>query len=423
MTPRARTTDLELVEHHGDLLIRDQRSAAEHCLHPLAAYVWTHADGRTDIATLAAGAAASLNTNVTEDEVWAAVDVLTGAALLEARIAPPAATQRVGRRDLLRSLGTGSVAAAAIAAVAVASPGDAAGQSSAENAQKQSAENAQKQSAENAQKRFDRIEDRLERHAAEQDTKFEDRAAREDASKNAAESRAKSRDDFENVILEAYFGNVGDPFAPAQFVSRTGVVSLMGHVALLGVPPDPEIVPCVEPSPTADPPDPDAEADMRAARITTLPAHCRPARTLVFRTASSGPLGSHEIHITSAGGVFVIANAVVEQEVEGDETLEEAKQNVAKAKKIVKKKKTREDGSVEYDWPARLSLSGLTFPVSRATDILDDLAERDARAEARQAQEQAQKHQEQSQKVNDLQRRRAQEAEQKKAAEARAKRR
>jgi hypothetical protein len=88
MTPRARISGLEIVEQEGGLLIRDLATRTEHVLHPLTAFVWTHADGLTDVDGLAARATGALNAPITTDQVWAAIDVLTGARLLGLPLRP-----------------------------------------------------------------------------------------------------------------------------------------------------------------------------------------------------------------------------------------------------------------------------------------------------------------------------------------------
>ena len=85
----------------------DTRTQAEHSLHPLTAFVWKHADGRTPVAQIADRVRAALGGDVTNDHVWAAIDVLTGAGLIENRVAPPAGIERFGRRDLLRQVAAG----------------------------------------------------------------------------------------------------------------------------------------------------------------------------------------------------------------------------------------------------------------------------------------------------------------------------
>jgi hypothetical protein len=366
MTPRARTAGLEIVDHASGLLIRDRASHAEHSLHPLTAFVWKNADGHTPVADLAARAASVVGHDVTEQDVWAAIDVLTGARLLEGRIAPPAGTQRVGRRDLLRNLAAGSVAAVAVGAVTGAT-----------------AEAQSPASEEQAEKKFERIEERLEERAQERATKFEDRLAEESAAKQSREDSRKTHSDFQDVILDPLWVNVGDPFAPATFVNRGGVVTIIGHVTLSADPAGEGDPPTeADPPGEADPPDP----DVPVALIGTLPEGSRPDHTLVFSAFSDGPLRHSEVHITSAGQIFVIGEPPTSLE----------------SKKGIKK---------GFTFPSLISLSGMSFPIIRgvAGGGHGSSEAQEQLAKARQAREQSKKQEFNAQKGAELEHKKAQE--------------
>ena len=117
MLPRARIAGLVVTETAEGLHIHDTERQHTHTLHPLAALVWKHADGRTSVSELTAMAREQVGPDITDETIWSAIDSLTEANLLEGRLAPPSGAQRVGRRDLIRRVAVGSMAAAAIGAV------------------------------------------------------------------------------------------------------------------------------------------------------------------------------------------------------------------------------------------------------------------------------------------------------------------
>jgi hypothetical protein len=340
MTPRARISGLEIVEQEGGLLIRDLATRTEHVLHPLTAFVWTHADGLTDVDGLAARATGALNAPITTDQVWAAIDVLTGARLLEDRIAPPAGVQRYARRDLLRTVAVGSAAAAAIgvATMPAAAQSNRASQESAskvaqEAAQKkaqeekgkaadikarqedqkkaqESAEKAQHQAREDAQKAEHRAQENANK-SQEQDIKSQheaqNKSQHEAEGKQQSEQRGKNQNPFTDVVLEADWANVGDEFAPLAWERRGAHVHLVGMIEFAGTPEfatPREFIPCVEPDPNADP-DSD-ELDMETMLIGQLPEGARPAATLAFSVASDAILGASEVLITGDGDILLV---------------------------------------------------------------------------------------------------------------------
>ena len=102
MQPQAATDRFE-VRGDGELVVLvDRESGVEHHLDPVAGAVWRHADGAHDVQELAAIVARELDALVSEPEVWAALDALGDAGLLEGRTAPPADSS-MSRRFLLRT--------------------------------------------------------------------------------------------------------------------------------------------------------------------------------------------------------------------------------------------------------------------------------------------------------------------------------
>jgi hypothetical protein len=99
--PRARTDDLTVCELSAEVLIYDRRRHRAHCLNATAAAVWRRCDGRTPVAELTRLVAAEAGLDAPA-AVALALEQLGRRHLLDE--APPAATDRVGRREALRKL-------------------------------------------------------------------------------------------------------------------------------------------------------------------------------------------------------------------------------------------------------------------------------------------------------------------------------
>ena len=106
--PVARDEGL-LIEQIGDETVAyDLESKEAHCLKPLAAVVFAHADGRNTTADLAELASYRLGTSVSEDEVRDAVAQLEECVLLDT---PMVGQDGVSRRDALRRIAATGVGA------------------------------------------------------------------------------------------------------------------------------------------------------------------------------------------------------------------------------------------------------------------------------------------------------------------------
>ncbi|HVB39202.1 MAG TPA: PqqD family protein, partial [Vicinamibacterales bacterium] len=114
MHPHARIDGLEVTDSESGLHVYDRTREEVYQLHPLTAFVWKQADGRTSVVDLAARATEEIGTPVDEAMIWSALDKLSEAGLLRARLAPPSAPRQVNRRALMRRVAVGSVAAAAL---------------------------------------------------------------------------------------------------------------------------------------------------------------------------------------------------------------------------------------------------------------------------------------------------------------------
>lgn len=110
--PRARTDNLVVRELPEEVLVYDLGRHAAVCLNRTAALVWKRCDGRTSVGELSRALAAELRTEGGAEElVWLALEQLGRDCLLEGRVARPAALRGVTRRELVRRLGLGAVAA------------------------------------------------------------------------------------------------------------------------------------------------------------------------------------------------------------------------------------------------------------------------------------------------------------------------
>ncbi|MGE0040509.1 MAG: hypothetical protein AB7V01_04935, partial [Vicinamibacterales bacterium] len=221
MNPRARISGLTVVEQDGGLLIRDADRNVEHSLHPLTAFVWKLADGETPVPEIAGRVREALGDDVTDAQVWAAIDVLTGAGLLEQRIAPPAATERLGRRDLLRQVAAGTVAAAAVGALAVPELQASSGQKGRrdDHGKESSRESAEKVEAEDRSKR-----------AAEQGDKRVARKQEADAKRFAREQAHRAYPGGRRLALAEGWTNCGGDFQEAAWSHTGDLVVLSGLV-------------------------------------------------------------------------------------------------------------------------------------------------------------------------------------------------
>lgn len=317
MTPRARSAALEVVEQPDGLLVRDLDSNREHTLHPLTAFVWRHADGETSVADLAARASAELRDAISEEHVWGAIDVLTGAGLMEARVAPPAGAQRLGRRDLLRSVAVGSAAAAAGAiAVTPASAATPAQELAKKVAQEQDQKQAAKERAEDAAKRSaQEAQNKIQQQAKENEAK----QAQEQQNKQQQEQAEKKRDPFTEIALGGDWSHFGGGFAPLAWERRGPHIHLVGLIEFTGepefnAPPDGDLptlagnaIDVAPPDGDSSPPDPDGdEFDIETMLIGMLPEGARPAATLVFSVASDTLIGTSEVQITADGHILLV---------------------------------------------------------------------------------------------------------------------
>jgi hypothetical protein len=102
MKPQAGNGRFDTRQEGEVVVLVDRASRQEIQLDPVAGAVWLRADGTLDVQQLAAVVSRDLDALVGEPEVWAALDALGDARLLEGRTAPPADSS-LSRRFLLGS--------------------------------------------------------------------------------------------------------------------------------------------------------------------------------------------------------------------------------------------------------------------------------------------------------------------------------
>jgi Coenzyme PQQ synthesis protein D (PqqD) len=106
MNPAARKSGLVVRELPDEIVVYDLDRHRAHCLNRTAAAVFQAADGRHDVAGLAARLARE-GGSVDEDVVRMTLEQLAEAGLLERAVAPPSRAG-VSRRDAVRKVGLGA---------------------------------------------------------------------------------------------------------------------------------------------------------------------------------------------------------------------------------------------------------------------------------------------------------------------------
>jgi len=118
--PLARTDGLVVNELPEEVVVYDRESHKAHCLNRTAALVWRRCDGRNPVARIAQLIGRDLQTDISEDLVWYALEQLAKDDLLTEKVVPRpeavvAATAiagaRLSRRELVRRLGLAAVVA------------------------------------------------------------------------------------------------------------------------------------------------------------------------------------------------------------------------------------------------------------------------------------------------------------------------
>lgn len=116
MNPLARRHGVRQSRIEDEVVVYDILADQAHCLHPLTAQVWELADGTRSVAQIAA-AARLARPDLEDEDVWAALDGLADAGLLESRAAPPAGERQLSRRRLIRGLAAASLGIVAVTTI------------------------------------------------------------------------------------------------------------------------------------------------------------------------------------------------------------------------------------------------------------------------------------------------------------------
>lgn len=99
--PRARQRQLIAKELDGELIVYDRESDRVHCLNSTAAFVWSHCDGRTSVATMAQLLEDEVKVPVDQEIVLYALEQLNKSKLLDGSDAA-IANQGLSRRAIMR---------------------------------------------------------------------------------------------------------------------------------------------------------------------------------------------------------------------------------------------------------------------------------------------------------------------------------
>ena len=117
MLPRARTEGIVSEGSASRQHLSEPSTGRTWELSALVHAVWVHADGRSSVADIASAVSAEQDVEVSEQQVWAALDLLADEGLTD-RIAPPASSSaQVARRSFVLRTATAAVAVLGAAAV------------------------------------------------------------------------------------------------------------------------------------------------------------------------------------------------------------------------------------------------------------------------------------------------------------------
>lgn len=124
MKPRARA-DVIARPIGDEVVVYDPVTHAAHCLNRTAALVFRAADGRTNVRGLAARLGEELGAEAPDDVVWATLERLAEASLLEGPL-ESRPTEALRRRAVMRAVGLGVAALPIVASLVVPTPAEAA---------------------------------------------------------------------------------------------------------------------------------------------------------------------------------------------------------------------------------------------------------------------------------------------------------
>lgn len=100
--PKRRKRQLITTEVGGELIVYDRENDRVHCLNSTAAFVWTHCDGRTSVATMARLLEDEIKIPVEQEIVLYTLEQLNNTKLLDDAYAVLAPKQGLSRRAVMR---------------------------------------------------------------------------------------------------------------------------------------------------------------------------------------------------------------------------------------------------------------------------------------------------------------------------------
>jgi hypothetical protein len=118
---RLQSDSLILEQLPNELMIYDREQNKAFCLNQTAAFVWNHADGKTNVVEMAKRLGQQSDKPVKENEevVWFAMEMLAKDGLLDSSTVLPLPVQELTRRKMLQRLGVGAIALPVVTALFV----------------------------------------------------------------------------------------------------------------------------------------------------------------------------------------------------------------------------------------------------------------------------------------------------------------
>ncbi len=102
ITPQARMNGIVVEELADEVLVYDLDRDRAHCLNQTAANVWKLCDGNSSPAEIATRLGVELEPAAAQEVVWAAIDQLGRAGLLDKKLKRP--TAAISRRDVMKRI-------------------------------------------------------------------------------------------------------------------------------------------------------------------------------------------------------------------------------------------------------------------------------------------------------------------------------
>ena len=120
LKPVARKNDIVVQEIKGETLLYDLKTNKAYCLNETSVYVWQLCDGRRTASTISDELSVLLNTLISEEFVWLALDQLDKNGLLEGEVEN--IFEGLSRREVIKKVGFASVVGLPIVSSIVAPP-------------------------------------------------------------------------------------------------------------------------------------------------------------------------------------------------------------------------------------------------------------------------------------------------------------